>query len=259
MQRATCLGVILAGSLLAASNGAVHADDREDFFEAKIRPILVETCLRCHGDSKKSGELRIDSHEMLLKGGTSGAAIVPGKPEESLLIRAIQRQKDVSAMPPEKDKALRPEQVADFVAWIKAGAVWPAKTAKFETAKHWAFEPIRYVIPPSVRDGAWVTNYVDAFIRSQQDAVGVVAAPPADKRSLLRRITFDLTGLPPTPDELREFMADDSPDAFAKVVDRLLASPQYGERWGRHWLDVVRYADARDLIQLPIESDFREA
>ena len=259
MQRATCLGVMLVGNLLATTGGESRADDREDFFEAKIRPVLVESCLRCHGDLKKSGELRIDAREMLLKGGVSGAAIVPGKPEESLLIRAIQRQKDVSAMPPEKDKALRPEQVADFVAWIKAGAVWPAKTAKFETAKHWAFEPIHSVVPLSVRDREWVMNDVDAFIRSKQEAAGLIPAPPADKRSLLRRITFDLTGLPPTPDELREFLNDDSPDAFAKVVDRLLASPRYGERWGRHWLDVVRYADARDLIQLPIESDFREA
>ena len=256
MPRTTCLSVMLVGCLLATSNGA---DDREDFFEAKIRPVLIESCLRCHGDSKKSGALRIDSREALLKGGASGEAIVPGKPEESLLIRAIQRQEDVSAMPPEKEKALRPNQVADFVAWIKAGAVWPAKTAKFEAAKHWAFEPIQSVTPPTVQDGAWVKCSVDAFIRSRQDVAGIVPAPPADKRSLLRRITFDLTGLPPTPDELREFLDDDSPGAFAKVVDRLLASPRYGERWGRHWLDVVRYADARDLIQLPIESDFREA
>ncbi len=259
MQRVTCLGVMLVGHLLVTTSGGLHADDHEDFFETKIRPVLVEVCFRCHGDSKTSGELRIDSREMLLKGGASGAAIVPGKPEESLLIRAIQRQKDVSAMPPEKDKALRPEQVADFVAWIKAGAVWPAKTAKFETAKHWAFEPIRSDAPPNIRVDAWVMNDIDAFIRAKQEAAGVISAPPADKRSLLRRITFNLTGLPPSPDELREFLNNDSPDAFAKVVDRLLASPQYGERWGRHWLDVVRYADARDLIQLPIESDFREA
>ena len=145
MQQATCLGVILVGSLLATSNGVVRADDRDDFFETKIRPVLVESCLRCHGDLKKSGALRIDSREALLGGGASGAAIVPSKPEESLLIRAIQRQEDVSAMPPEKDKALRPDQVADFIVWIKAGAVWPAKTAKFETTKHWAFEPIRPV------------------------------------------------------------------------------------------------------------------
>ncbi len=256
MQRMTCLGLMLVASLLATSNGA---DDREDFFEAKIRPVLIESCLRCHGDTKKSGALRIDSREALLKGSASGTAIVPGQPEESLLIRAIQRQEGVSAMPPEKEKALKPNQVADFIAWIKAGAVWPAKTAKFETAKHWAFEPIRTFAPPNVRDNAWVTSDVDAFIRSKHEAAGVIPAPPADKRSLLRRITFDLTGLPPTPDELRGFLDDESPDGFAKVVDRLLASPRYGERWGRHWLDVVRYADARDLIQLPIESDFREA
>ncbi len=259
MKRLTCLGTLLAASLLVSCDRPVLADEHDDFFEAKIRPALVGTCFRCHGGTKTCGELRIDSRETLLKGGESGPAIVPGQPEESLLIRAIQRQEDVSAMPPEKEQALRPAQVADFVAWIKAGAVWPAKTAKFEAAKHWAFEPLCTVTPPSVRDGAWVTSDVDTYIRSRQETAGVVPAPPADKRSLLRRITFDLTGLPPAPDELQQFLNDDSPDAFSKVVDRLLASPQYGERWARHWLDVVRYADARDLIQLPIESDFREA
>lgn len=116
------------------------ADDRDDFFESKIRPTLVNSCLRCHGELKASGELRVDSRDALLKGGESGPAIVPGKPAESRLIRAIERHDDVSAMPPEKEKALRPEQVAAFVSWIKDGAVWPARTAKFEVARHWAFE-----------------------------------------------------------------------------------------------------------------------
>ena len=252
------LSVIFVVSLLATSNATVRADD-DEFFETKIRPVLVEACLHCHGPLKQSGGLRIDSRETLISGGESGPAIVPGKPEESLLIRAIQRQNDVSAMPPEKEKALLPDQVADFATWIRAGAVWPANTAKFKSTKHWAFEPLQSVAPPSIFDSAWVTSDVDAFIRARQEALGLNPAPAADKRALLRRITFDLTGLPPTPEELREYLDDNAPDAYSKVVDRLLASPRYGERWGRHWLDVVRYADARDLIQLPIESDFREA
>jgi hypothetical protein len=253
------LSVIFVVSMLATSNSTVRADGNEEFFETKIRPVLVEACLHCHGPLKQSGGLRIDSRNTLIRGGESGPAIVPEKPEESLLIRAIQRQNDVSAMPPEKEKALLPDQVTDFATWIKAGAVWPTNSAKFKPAKHWAFEPIQSVAPPSVQDSAWVTSEVDAFIRARQEAAGLNPAPAADNRMLLRRITFDLTGLPPTPEELREYLEDDAPDAFSKVVDRLLASPRYGERWGRHWLDVVRYADARDLIQLPIESDFREA
>ena len=230
MKRWTCVGVLLAMSLLVISSHSACADEREDFFEGKIRPVLAGTCFRCHGGTKTAGELRIDSRERLLKGGDSGAAIVPGKPEESLLIKAIQRQADVSAMPPDKDKALRSDQVADFIAWIKMGAVWPAKTAKFEVAKHWAFEPIRDVAAPVVQDQAWVRSSLDPFIRARQEAAGVRPAAMADKLTLIRRATFDLTGLPPTRAEVQAFEQDVSPQAFETVVDRLLKSAAYGER-----------------------------
>ena len=258
MKQLICGGVLLLASLLAMSRHSARADDRDDFFEAKIRPVLVGTCFRCHGGTKTSGELRIDSRETLLKGGESGPAIVPGKPEESLLIKAIQRQADVAAMPPEKDKALRADQVAAFVAWVKAGAVWPAKTAKFETEKHWAFEPVRDVAPPVVQDKAWVKTSIDPYLRAKQEAAGVRPAPVADKLTLIRRATFDLTGLPPTPEEVQAFEKDDSPQAFETVVDRLLKSPAYGERWGRHWLDVVRYADtAGETADYPVPLAWR--
>ena len=250
---------MLFGSLLAGSSSVAGSQDLEAFFEVKIRPVLVAVCLRCHGESKSSAGLRIDSREALVLGGESGAAIVPGRPDESLLMRAISRHESVSAMPPEKEQALRPEQVAHFSEWIQTGAVWPAKTATFATDKHWAFEPISRAALPNVRDVSWVSNELDCFIRSKQEALDLIPAPQADKRRLIRRITFDLTGLPPSPDEIQEFLDDASPAAYVKLVDRLLSSPNYGQRWGRHWLDVVRYADARDLIQLPIESDFREA
>ncbi len=133
----------------------LDADERYDFFEAKIRPVLAETCFRCHGDNKTGGGLRVDSRSLLVNGGESGGAIVPGKPDDSLLIRAIRREADVSAMPPEKDKALRADQVADFVKWIRDGAVWPEKTAKFEVVKHWSFEPVRDVPLPVVNDATW--------------------------------------------------------------------------------------------------------
>ena len=258
MKRTICLTAMLVMSLLSTSSRSARADERDDFFEAKIRPVLVGTCFRCHGDTKTGGALRIDSREMLLKGGESGPAIVPGKPEESRLIKAIQRQADVSAMPPEKDKALRADQVAAFVAWVKAGAVWPAQTAKFEVAKHWAFEPVRDVAPPVVQDKAWVKSSIDAFIQAKQEAAGVRPAPVADKLTLIRRATFDLTGLPPTPEEVLAFEKDVSPQAFETVVDRLLKSPAYGERWGRHWLDVVRYADtAGETADYPVPLAWR--
>ena len=251
--------LLLFASLLVAGSGLpARADQPTDFFEAKIRPVLVGTCFRCHGDTKTSGELRIDSREMLLKGGESGPAIVPGDPEASLLIRAIGRQADVSAMPPEMEKALQPDQVADFVAWITAGANWPEKSAKFETANHWAFEPIRDVAPPVVRETDWLKTSMDAFIAAKQEANGARAAAAADKLTLIRRATFDLTGLPPAPDDVETFLHDTSPRAFEAVVDRLLESPAYGERWGRHWLDVVRFADtAGETADYPVPLAWR--
>jgi hypothetical protein len=258
MKRLICVGVLLTANLLAMCNHSARASEQDDFFEAKIRPVLVGTCFRCHGGGKTSGDLRLDSRERLLKGGSSGPAVVPGKPDESLLIKAIQRQPDVSAMPPEKEKALRADQVADFIVWVKAGAAWPAKTATFEATKHWAFEPIRDVVPPDVQDKAWVKNSIDSFIRAKQAAAGVPAAAMADKLTLIRRATFDLTGLPPTPEEVLAFEQDVSPQAFEKVIDRLLKSPAYGERWGRHWLDVVRYADtAGETADYPVPLAWR--
>lgn len=229
--------------LLVLTGTAACGDERDDFFETKIRPVLVNSCLRCHGDLKTSGELRVDSREALLKGGESGPAIELGKPDDSRLIQAIRRHESGSAMPPEKEKALRPDQIASFVTWVKDGAHWPAKTARFEAARHWAFEPVRDVALPEVRDRKWIATSVDHFIRAKQEAAGVAPAPPADKRTLIRRATFDLTGLPPTPEETQAFEQDQSPEAFNVVIERLLKSPHYGEQWGRHWLDLVRYAD----------------
>ncbi|MCX7423071.1 MAG: DUF1549 domain-containing protein [Planctomycetia bacterium] len=262
----TFLGI--SGTSLASDQ--VPAKEVE-LFEKKIRPVLVGQCYECHSAEavtrgKLKGMLTVDTRAGLLKGGDSGPAIVPGKPSESLLLNALRHDASVSAMPP-KEK-LSAAVIADFEAWIAAGAAdprdGPAAVVKRglsidEGRKFWSFVPPQRVAPPSAQGERWAQSSVDAFIRAKHEAVGLTPAPPADKRAALRRITFDLTGLPPSPEELREFLSDAAPDAFARVVDRLLASPQYGERWGRHWLDVVRYADARDLIQLPIESDFREA
>ena len=252
-------GIVVAAIVVGCQLSSVFGDESADAqFENQIRPVLVETCFRCHGDSKISGMLRVDSREALLRGGESGAAIVPGKPDESLLIKAIQRHEDVSAMPPAKDKALRPDQITAFANWISSGAIWPANTQKFEGHKHWAFEPIRDPAQPAVADTAWIRNSIDAFILAPQEATGVHPVPMADRLTLIRRATFDLTGLPPTPAEIDAFLMDESPQAYEKLVDRLLASTHYGERWGRHWLDVVRYADtAGETADYPVPLAWR--
>jgi cytochrome c553/plasmid stability protein len=243
-------------ALVAIAASVAPADDA--LFEASIRPVLVDTCFRCHGGERVSGGLRVDSRESLLAGGDSGPAIVAGDPANSLLLQAISRHGDVSAMPPEADKALLPEQVAVFDRWIAAGALWPEVTAAFEVEGHWAFKPVADPAPPPVVDEAWCQTPIDRFIRARQEEAGVAPLPRADRRTLIRRATFDLTGLPPTREEVEAFVADPSPRAFDTVVERLLASTAYGERWARHWLDVVRYADtAGETADYPVPVAWR--
>jgi hypothetical protein len=219
----------------------------ETFFEAKIRPVLDGTCFKCHGGEKVRGGLRVDSRSALLQGGDSGPAVVPGDAEKSLLIEAIRYTHEDIKMPPGKQL---PDAVVDnFVAWINNGAVWPERSdavplgsRHLPPEKRWAFEPVTKVEPPEDSTG-WSANAIDRFVLAKLRKHDLEPAAAADPRTLIRRATFDLIGLPPTPAEVEAFLADHSPNAFENVVDRLLASPQYGERWGRHWLDVVRYAD----------------
>ncbi len=222
------------------------ANDGLEFFEKKVRPVLVEHCFKCHGSQKQWGSLRLDSREGLLRGGDSGAAIVPGKPQESLLVRAIRHEDPDLKMP--KDSKLPERQIADLVRWIEMGAPFPASSTtaskKTRDPQHWSFQPPVSPAVPGIKHEDWAKSELDRFIGAKLDEAGITPAPRADKRTLLRRVTFDLTGLPPTPGEIADFIKDDSAEAFAKVVDRLLASPRYGERWGRHWLDVARYADS---------------
>ena len=248
-------------SLLLLSLVAVrlHAADTVgvEFFEKRIRPLLIERCYECHGAEAKKikGGLRLDTREGLMKGGDTGPAIIPGDPEKSRLIEAVRYKNQDLQMPPKSP--LRPEQVRDLEQWIRLGA--PASSTSSakvadkrvinieEGRKFWSFQPLARVTPPSVNGAMRAKAPLDQFILAKLEEKGLQPAPAADKRTLLRRATFDLTGLPPTPSELEAFLADSSPEAFAKVVERLLASPQYGERWGRHWLDVARYADSNGL------------
>jgi hypothetical protein len=249
----TCL---LATALLAAPAPAQpRAPDAETFFELKVRPVLATRCFKCHGGDKVSGGLRVDSRAALVKGGDSGPAVVPGAPERSLLIKAVRHSDADLRMPPQK--RLPETVVADLAAWVKQGAVWPAATASspFPYEKHWAFRPVRKVEPPPDPSG-WAQHPIDRFLAAGLRKLGLRPVGPADRRALLRRLTFDLIGLPPTPREVEGFLSESSAQpqaALAKVVDRLLASPHYGERWGRHWLDVARYADtAGDNADYPI-------
>jgi len=232
-----------------------RAGDADTFFEINIRPVLAGSCFKCHGGKKTSHGLRVDSREALLKGGESGPALIPGEPAKSLLIQAIQYTHDDLKMPP--DKPLSTKVVADFSAWVKEGVHWPKKQGEFaanapQEQRHWAFEPVRKVAPPAAAAG-WSETAIDRFIAAKLSAQGLRSGHEADRRTLIRRVTFDLIGLPPSPEEVAAFLADDSPSAWEKVVDRLLASPAYGERWGRHWMDVVRYADtAGDNADYPI-------
>ncbi len=237
--------------------GALAADSAGiEFFEKKIRPIFVETCYKCHSSEaeKVKGGLLLDTRDGLLKGGETGPALVPGNADKSLLIKAVRYTDENLQMPP-KGKKLSPEQIADLEAWIKMGAPDP-RTGKPATLnpqlaaqkQHWAFQPIRQSPLPTVKNSRWVKTPLDAFILAKLEAKKLTPATPADKRTLIRRATFDLIGLPPTPQEVNDFVADKSPEAYARLVDRLLNSPHYGERWGRYWLDVARYADTKGYV-----------
>jgi len=230
------------------------ADPGTDFFESKIRPVLVENCYKCHSSQAErlKGGLSVEFRDTLLKGGENGPAVVPGNPEKSLVIKAVSYVDPDLQMPP-KGKKLTDEQIADLTQWVKMGAPDPRVAGKYAAAKdrrdHWAFKPIRRAAVPTVANTNWVANPIDAFVLAKLEENGMKPNPPADKRALIRRATYDLTGLPPTPEGVDAFVNDNSSGAYAKVIDRLLASPQYGERWGRYWLDVARYSDTRGDVK----------
>ncbi len=257
----------LAAALFLPRNAP--ADDFE-FFEQRIRPVLVENCYKCHssGSEKVKGGLLLDTKEGILKGGDTGPAVVPGNPEGSLLIKAV-RYIDKDLQMPPKNKQLPKNQIADLVAWIKMGApdprtaldtATPKPAYDFATAgQQWAFHAPEDPPVPAVKNKHWAKSPIDHFILAKLEEKNLKPAPLANKRTLIRRATFDLIGLPPMPEEVDAFLRDKSPEAFARVVDRLLASPHYGERWGRHWLDVVRYTDSMDARGIGTEGDSTEA
>lgn len=244
------LSLLLAFSL-PLLNGAAHASEPMDFFEKEVRPLLINRCYECHSTEKKvKGGLALDTRNAILKGGDSGPGLVAGEPDQSKIIEAVRYLNHDLQMPP-KSK-LPDAEIKVLEKWVAIGAPDPrtgavvstdAKSRLEEGRKHWAFQPLARVEPPT----ALARHPVDAFLIQALQDKGLSPAPAADKRTLIRRATFDLTGLPPTPEEVQAFLEDSSPSAFDRVIERLLASPHYGERWGRHWLDVARYADSNGL------------
>lgn len=249
----------------AALFAKAPSEEQLAFFEKRIRPVLANNCYACHSADAKSieGGLLLDSRAGIIKGGDSGPIVAPGDPEASILIQAVKHAESAPTMPPES--RLKDDEIADLISWVKEGAPDPRTDSTLDRLKNkstidwdkakewWSLKPIRVGSPPQVKNESWPRNDIDRFILAKLEEAGISPSGDAEKRSLLRRVTFDLTGLPPTPEEVDAFLADESSEAFAKVVDRLLDSPRYGERWGRHWLDVVRYADtAGDNSDFPI-------
>lgn len=262
MRRVSILLIILFANTVAADDDATQLE----FFEKRIRPVLITHCYECHSSDAKTieGGLRLDSRDGIRQGGNQGPAVVPGDAAKSLLLRAIQYDDDNLQMPP-KEK-LPAETIADFERWIASGAADPrtdvaqqrtSGTDIQDARNAWPFAPPTDPAVPSPANNDWPATPIDRFVAEKLEAQGLGPVADADRRTLIRRVTYDLIGLPPSPDEVAAFLADPSPNAFAAVVDRLLASPQYGERWGRHWLDVVRYADtAGDNSDYPIPQMF---
>ncbi len=239
------LSSILVAAILAATQSP--SQNGMDQFEREVRPVLVRNCYACHSGTAPKGGLSIDTKSGLRKGGVSGPAVIIGDADNSLLIRAVRHSSGAPAMPP--GTKLADADIAALARWVKMGAPDPRLdaigTATGAAVKQpsWALKPLHPVKIPQLAGSTWARTPIDRFILPKLEAKGLKPSPQADRRTLIRRATFDLTGLPPTPDEVSTFEADKSANAYEKVVDRLLSSPRYGERWARHWLDVVHYGD----------------
>lgn len=236
---------------LSATSDVESAAESVKQFESSVRPLLLEHCTKCHGAGKQWAGLRLDSREAILKGGDSGPAAVPGEAESSLLIRAVRHDDENLQMP--QDEKLTDAQIQLLTDWVNSGMTFPAAgpaNNRTRDPNHWSFQPPAKVEVPQlvkVEFADRAHNEIDHFVLAKMESAGVTPSPQADRETLIRRLTFDLTGLPPTPEEISAFLNDKSDDAYSKLIDRLLESPAYGERWGRHWLDVARYADSNGL------------
>lgn len=262
-----CFVFTLASNCVLPTPNCWGQDDQQafDFFERKIRPLLIERCQKCHGETKQWAGLRLDSAEALAQGGENGVVVQPSKPGESeLLIRVLSSDDSLRMPPPDEGVQLNADEIQNVKHWIETGAKWPKQSSPPNTSgpnieklrqEHWAFKSMAMPNIPSLTDGATLSSdayppskVVDAFIASKLQSNGLSLSAPADKRTLIRRATYDLTGMPPSHEEVESFVNDSAPDAYERLIDKLLDSPRYGEQWGRHWLDVARYADTKGYV-----------
>jgi cytochrome c553 len=246
------LWLLALAALVGNAPAGELSPQQEQFFEQKVRPVLAEHCWKCHGPSKQESELRLDSAAGMNRGGASGEKLIGGDAAQSYLLKVVRHEGEIK-MPPETK--LSDDQIASLADWVSQGAFWPKSSAEpsnvltasdrveLHRREHWAYQKVVPQDVPAVQNNQWPTTTLDRFVLAKLEAKGLTPSPEADRRTLIRRLTFDLLGLPPTSEEVEAFVADSSPDAYERLVDRLLASPHYGERWGRHWLDVARYAD----------------
>ena len=260
-----------ATALALAATAPAATPEETEFFEKNIRPILVEKCSLCHGEQLQTAGLKLTTAEGFRKGADTGPVFVKDDPENSRLLTVV-RYEDKVKMPP--TGKLPDEEIEALTTWIKLGAPWPGADLKTvaadqgsgpqwtkEQKSHWAFQPIQAYEPPAVKKEDWAQTPIDHFILAKLEEQGLSPAPRADELTLLRRAKYDLHGLPPSEAEIKEFLADKAPGAFRRLIDRLLDSPRYGEKWGRHWLDVARYADSTGLdddIKVPHTWRYRD-
>jgi mono/diheme cytochrome c family protein len=257
---------ILGGTFFLS--GTIVGDEKEAFFESKVRPILAEHCVSCHGAKEQLADLRLDRRDAVSRGGSSGPAIQPGKPNESLLLRAVRYSDSKLQMPP--DGKLKDAQIEIFEHWIRSGAYWPEDVQPTDPTptrspaerideirqSHWAYQPIVDHSPPSTKDHAWPANSIDRFVLQKLEQSGLTPSPAADRRTLIRRAYFALIGLPPSFEEIEAFAADPATDAYDKLVDRLLDNRHYGERWARHWMDIARYAETMGYLPGSVDTRY---
>ncbi|MEZ6071434.1 MAG: DUF1549 domain-containing protein [Pirellulales bacterium] len=240
-----CGGAARAEPPAPTETPAEPTAERPVDFDGEIRPLLVERCLVCHGDETMEAGLRLDRKDAALAGGDSGAVITPGDSQASLLFQLAAGLEEGRRMPPEGEgEPLNEEAIALLRRWIDSGASWPDDADAAAQSDHWAYQPIIAPAPPEVTRTDWVRNPIDRFVLARLEAAGLQPSPEADRATLIRRLSLDLLGLPPSPQDVQAFVLDNRPDAYARLVERLLASPHYGERFARHWLDLARYADS---------------
>ncbi|MDA1314119.1 MAG: PSD1 and planctomycete cytochrome C domain-containing protein [Acidobacteria bacterium] len=243
---------LLLGLAAGPSVGVLRANEPDEFFETKVRPLFVAQCQVCHGDKQQMGDIDLSRKQGLDRNGAAGSIVVAGDPDASPLIHAIRYDSKIKMPPTGK---LSDGEIADLTEWVRMGAPWPEPKVSQQSSgagsefteeekSWWSFQPVKRPEPPAVRKADWARSPIDNFILARLEKEGFEPAPEVDKLTLLRRVTYDLTGLPPTEREIADFLADDSPKAYENIVERLLDSSRYGERWGRHWLDVARYADS---------------